>query len=159
MTNLTKPNFRRRAKIETNECGLALAANIFGDKWVLLILREAFYAVVRFEDIQNDIGIPRAILSNRLARLVDQGILVKQPYQEPKSRIRHSYHLSQKGRALAKVLIAMMEWGNEYLLKSAPKLAIVDAKSKSKLRIGLIDDNDIEVPLKLIALEPINKKT
>ncbi|MBN8649754.1 MAG: helix-turn-helix transcriptional regulator [Caulobacterales bacterium] len=158
MSNLTKSNFRRRAKVETNECGLALAANIFGDKWVLLILREAFYAVVRFEDIQKDIGIPRAILSTRLARLVDQGILIKQPYQEPKSRIRHSYHLSKKGRTLAKVLVAMMEWGNEYLLKSEPKLAIVDVKSKSPLRIGLFDKNNCEVPIKFIALEPINKK-
>ncbi len=158
MTNLTKPNLRRRARIEINECGLGLAANIFGDKWVLLILREAFYAIVRFEDIQNDIGIPRAILSSRLARLVDQGILIKQPYQEPKSRIRHSYHLSQKGRALAKVLISMMEWGNEYLLKTSPKLMIVDAKTKSALRIGLIDENNQEVPIKTIALEPNSRK-
>lgn len=157
MTNLTKANFRRRARIETNECGLALAANIFGDKWILLILREAFYSVVRFEDIKNDINIPRAILSQRLARLVDQGILTKQPYQEPKSRIRYSYHLSQKGRALAKVLISMMEWGNEYLLKTPPKLAIVDATTKSPLRIGFFDEKNKEVPLKIIALEPIKK--
>jgi DNA-binding HxlR family transcriptional regulator len=157
-TNIPKPNFRRRAKVEISECGMAQAAIVFGDKWILLILREAFYGIVRFEDIQKDLGTPRAILTNRLGRLIDLGIMSKQPYQEAGARIRHSYHLTQKGRRTAKILMAIMDWGNEFLLKHEPKMEIVDAATKLPLRLGLIDELEKEVPLKQIALEPVRTK-
>jgi len=129
MSNLAKPNLRRRARVEINECGMAQSAFVFGDKWILLIMREAFYAVVRFEDIQKDLSIPRAILTNRLGRLIDLGIMTKQPYQEAGARVRHSYHLTLKGRKAFKILAAMMEWGDEYLIQN-PKMQIVDGTTK-----------------------------
>ena len=153
MPNLNKPNLRRRAKIETNECSIAQSALIFGDKWTLLILREAFFAIVRFEDFQKDLSIPRSILTERLGRLIDIGIMTKQPYQEAGARIRHSYHLTLKGRKAFKILAALMEWGDEFLIKT-PKMQIVDATSKSHLRLGLINELGQEVPQKQIALEP-----
>lgn len=153
MSNLNKPNLRRRAKIDTHECSIAQSAIVFGDKWTLLILREAFFAIVRFEDIQKDLSIPRSVLTERLARLIDLGIMTKQPYQEAGARIRHSYHLTLKGRKSFKILAAMMEWGDEFLIKS-PKMQIVDAATKSHLRLGLINELGQEVPQKQIALEP-----
>ncbi|MBN8647488.1 MAG: helix-turn-helix transcriptional regulator [Caulobacterales bacterium] len=153
MSNLAKPNLRRRARVEINECGMAQSAFVFGDKWILLIMREAFYAVVRFEDIQKDLSIPRAILTNRLGRLIDLGIMTKQPYQEAGARVRHSYHLTLKGRKAFKILAAMMEWGDEYLIQN-PKMQIVDGTTKSHLRLGLINELGQEVPQKQIALEP-----
>ncbi len=153
MSNLAKPNLRRRARVEINECGMAQSAFVFGDKWILLIMREAFYAVVRFEDIQKDLSIPRAILTDRLGRLIDLGIMTKQPYQEAAARVRHSYHLTLKGRKAFKILAAMMEWGDEYLIPN-PKMQIVDGATKSHLRLGLINELGQEVPQKQIALEP-----
>lgn len=148
---------RRRSRIPIQDCGLGLAADIFGDRWIILILREAFYAVIRFEDIQKDISIPRSVLTARLARLVELGLLMRQPYREPNSRTRFSYHLTPKGRKAAMVLMAMMEWGNENLLNNSPKLQIIDGQSKLALRLGLIDSNGNEVPSKKVALEPIAK--
>ncbi|MEZ5955635.1 MAG: helix-turn-helix domain-containing protein [Hyphomonadaceae bacterium] len=136
MSNSGEPRITS-APIALDDCGMARASDLLGDRWTLLILREAFYGVSRFEDLRADLDAPRAALSGRLDLLVEEGVLEKRPYQEEKSRVRHEYRLSEKGRELALVLIALMQWGDKHLRDDRPPLDIVDAKTREKLTVTL----------------------
>ena len=72
----------RSAPVPRDQCGMALACDLLGDRWTMLIIREAFYGVTRFDDLRSDLGIPRGVLSSRLRGLVDRGVLETRPYRE-----------------------------------------------------------------------------
>jgi DNA-binding HxlR family transcriptional regulator len=96
-------------------CTIARAMEVLGEKWTLVVLREVFSGLRRFDDMRVRTNIPRQVLTNRLATLVERGVLRREPYQEPGSRVRHEYRLTAKGLDLYPVLIAVAEWGNRYL--------------------------------------------
>ncbi|MBW6438713.1 helix-turn-helix transcriptional regulator [Actinoplanes hulinensis] len=98
-----------------DNCTIERAMGVLGEKWTLVVLREIFTGVRRFEDMRTRTGIPRQVLTNRLAGLVENGVLRREPYQEPGARVRHEYRLTPKGFDLYPVLIALAEWGNRYL--------------------------------------------
>ena len=95
-------------------CSIKRTLDVLGERWTLLVLREAFYGVRRFDDFQRNIGCARNILSSRLAALVERGILRREPYREPGSRSRHEYRLTEKGIDLFPILIALMQWGDRW---------------------------------------------
>lgn len=99
---------------DTATCTIAAALSVLGEKWTLLVLREAFNGIRRFEDMQRRTGAPRQVLSNRLTRLVDEGILRKVPYREQGRRPRSEYKLTEKGIELFPVLAALLAWGDKY---------------------------------------------
>src|SRR5258705_1696560 len=96
-------------------CTIGRALEILGEKWSIVVLREVFMGIRRFEDLGVRTSIPRQVLTNRLATLVDHGLLRRQPYQEPGHRSRDEYRLTQKGLDLYPVLAALLEWGDRYL--------------------------------------------
>ncbi|MFF5181177.1 winged helix-turn-helix transcriptional regulator [Micromonospora sp. NPDC000316] len=96
-------------------CTIARAMEILGERWTLVVLREVFNGVRRFDDMRVRTGIPRQVLTNRLAVLVERGVLRREPYQEPGSRSRHEYRLTEMGLALWPVLVAVLGWGDRYL--------------------------------------------
>ncbi|MEU7000287.1 helix-turn-helix domain-containing protein [Nonomuraea sp. NPDC046570] len=100
-------------------CSIARTLDVVGEKWTFLVLREAFSGVRRFADMQAITGAPRQVLSARLARLVDEGLLRKVPYREPGQRQRDEYRLTEKGLDLYPLLIALMHWGDRYLADAA----------------------------------------
>jgi DNA-binding HxlR family transcriptional regulator len=95
-------------------CAVAAAVDIIGEKWTFLVLREAFSGVRRFADMQRRTQAPRQVLSDRLSRLVHEGLLRRVPYQEPGQRARHEYQLTGKGRDLYPIMVALMHWGDQY---------------------------------------------
>jgi DNA-binding HxlR family transcriptional regulator len=99
------------------DCSIAAAMEILGERWTFLILREAFYGVRRFSDMQRNLGIARNILSARLQTLVNSGIFERRLYQEEPERFE--YRLTQAGRDLYPAVIAIMKWGDEYLAEEA----------------------------------------
>jgi DNA-binding HxlR family transcriptional regulator len=99
---------------DTANCNIAAALAIVGEKWTFLVLREAFNGVRRFDDMQRRTAAPRQVLSSRLGRLVDEGILRKVPYQEPGQRPRSEYRLTEKGIELFPVIAALLAWGDKY---------------------------------------------
>src|SRR3954447_3263038 len=101
--------------LDRSRCSVAGALSVVGEKWSLLVLREAFLGVRRFADFQRILGAPRAVLTDRLEALVDQGRLRPVPYQAEGERQRHEYRLTQKGISLYPTLVALMEWGDRYL--------------------------------------------
>jgi DNA-binding HxlR family transcriptional regulator len=99
----------------TDNCTIGRTMAVLGEKWTLVVLREVFNGIRRFDDIRSHAGIPRQVLSHRLTSLVEQGILRREPYQPPGSRVRHEYRLTPKGLDLYPVLVALAGWGDRYL--------------------------------------------
>ena len=95
-------------------CAIGAAVGILGERATFLVLREAFNGVRRFDDMQRRTGMPRQVLSSRLARLVDEGLLRKVRYQQAGQRSRDEYRLTSKGLDLYPVLVALMQWGDRY---------------------------------------------
>ena len=127
--------------VDRDVCGLARAADLIGDRWTMLILREALFGVTRFDAIQNDIGCPRTILSGRLKRLVEAGVLTRRAYKEPGQRTRYQYVLTRKGVDLALPMIALMQWGEKYCLDGAPGAEIVERATGAPARVSLVNES------------------
>ncbi|MEQ9314831.1 MAG: helix-turn-helix domain-containing protein [Henriciella sp.] len=133
--------FRRRAPVPRADSALARATEEIGDRWSLLILREAFFGVMRHDDIREDLGIPRSVLTDRLTRLVARGLLEKRPYRELGDRQRFGYSLTEKGRDLALTFIALTHWSEAHVLGEPGPIEIVDQESGRSLRVALIDED------------------
>ncbi|WP_345348912.1 helix-turn-helix domain-containing protein [Actinoallomurus liliacearum] len=103
---------------EAQDCALARALELLGERWTLLIVRDAFYGVRRYGDFLAHLDIPRAVLATRLQALVDAGVLTRRPYQE--SPRRHEYVLTERGRELWPALNALGHWGGEHLSPFGP---------------------------------------
>jgi DNA-binding HxlR family transcriptional regulator len=99
----------------TDNCTIGRTMAVLGERWTFVVLREVFNGVRRFDDIRRHTGIPRQVLSNRLATLVEQDVLHREPYRDPGERARHEYKLTAKGFDLFPVLVAIAEWGDRYL--------------------------------------------
>jgi DNA-binding HxlR family transcriptional regulator len=98
-------------------CSVARTLAVIGDRWTLLVLRDAFLGVRRFEDFRRSTGIPRHRLADRLGRLVREGVLERRPYQERPARFE--YRLTPKGRDLYPVLVGLVRWGDRWLAGDA----------------------------------------
>ena len=94
------------------DCSLARALEVVGERWALLIIRDAFYGVRNFNDFRMHLDIPKAVLSERLTGLVNEGILRREP--DPTHAGRHLYQLTQTGRELWPALHALLTWGSEH---------------------------------------------
>jgi len=99
---------------DTAGCTIAAALEVVGERSTFLVLREAFNGVRRFDDMQRRTGMPRQVLSSRLARLVGDGILRKVPYREEGQRPREEYRLTDKGLDLFPLVVALLTWGDKY---------------------------------------------
>ena len=105
------------------DCSVAQCLEVVGEWWSMLIIRDAFLGVTRFEDFQRRLGISRNILQQRLTKLVDHGVLVRRPYSDHPPR--DDYKLSAKGRDLWPILTAMRQWGDTYAAPSGPPVVLV----------------------------------
>ncbi|MEO0881517.1 MAG: helix-turn-helix domain-containing protein [Pseudomonadota bacterium] len=101
------------AKPHTQACPIAGFLNLFGDAWTLLIVREAFYGATRFSEFQRNTGIARNLLTDRLASLVEHGLFERQNIGEHGTR--YAYRLTDKGRSLVPVFVAMVQWSNDHV--------------------------------------------
>ncbi len=131
---------------------MALSAEIIGDRWTLLILREAFYGVQRYDDMREDLNAPRSMLTDRLARLVEHGLLEKAPYQEPGSRTRFAYRLTSAGRDLALVFLALTQWGEVHASGKEAPVMVVDRATGRPLRVELVNEDGETAPLQQATL-------
>jgi DNA-binding HxlR family transcriptional regulator len=98
-----------------DNCTIARAMAILGEKWTVVVMREVFNGIRRFDDMRVRTGIPRQVLANRLASLVEHGLLRRAPYREPGARERYEYRLTAKGLDVYPVLITVKAWGDRYL--------------------------------------------
>ena len=108
----------RRTRFDDVACPIARTTDLIGDWWTPIIMREAFYGRRRFDEFQSSLEIPRAVLTARLKRLCDEGMLQRVEYQQ--SPPRYEYRLTDKGRAFWDVLAAMFRWGSDWMCVASP---------------------------------------
>jgi DNA-binding HxlR family transcriptional regulator len=108
--------------VDNDACSVARTLEIIGDRWSMLVLREAFLGVRRFEVMQRHLGIARNVLTDRLNRLVEHGILVRVPYSERPPR--SEYRLTEAGVELWPSIVALLQWGNRHLPNPDPAITI-----------------------------------
>jgi DNA-binding HxlR family transcriptional regulator len=99
---------------DSQVCSVARATEVVGDRWTVLVLRDLFNGVRRFDELAEHLGVARNVLTRRLAALVEHGVVAKVPYREPGRRERHEYRLTDAGRDLRPVLLALMAWGDTH---------------------------------------------
>src|SRR5207249_8142736 len=101
-------------------CSVARALSVVGDRWTLLVLRDAFLGVRRFEDFHTDLGTTRHRLADRLRKLVDHGVLERVPYADRPRRFE--YRLTEKGRDLYPVVVSLTRWGDRWIDRKSTRL-------------------------------------
>lgn len=103
-----------RAELDSSRCSVARATAVVGDSWTVLVLRDLFNGIHRFDDLAAHLRIARNVLTRRLAGLVADGIVEQVPYREPGTRTRHEYRLTAAGRDLQPVILALLAWGDAH---------------------------------------------
>ncbi|WP_448808952.1 winged helix-turn-helix transcriptional regulator [Agromyces bauzanensis] len=133
------------AQVTGQRCSIARSLEVLGLKWSLLIVREAFRGCTRFAEFRFELGIAPDVLTDRLTRLVEAGILERRPYREEGEREREEYVLTDAGRALRPVLVAITAWGDEHRPSGfGPAAIYIDRKTGSPLRLAFVDDDGVE---------------
>jgi DNA-binding HxlR family transcriptional regulator len=132
---------------ELPTCSIARSLEVLGERWTLLILRDAFSGATRFSEFRDSLGVAPDVLTARLATLVQAGAMTREPYQEPGARVRHSYHLTPRGQDLLVVLGALQQWGDEHLPREAGPTIVRRSGDGRPLHLGFVDDRGSEVEL------------
>ena len=123
---------------DSDTCSMARTLALIGDRWTLLVLRDVVNGVGRFDELCDHLGIARNILSGRLARLTEAGLVERTAYQEPGARERHAYRLTRPGRELIPILLAFMAWGDQHLAgPDGPPAVVRHAGCGAPVRVSL----------------------
>jgi DNA-binding HxlR family transcriptional regulator len=134
-------------------CSVARTWSVIGERWTMLILREAFWGATRFAQFKDALGVASDVLADRLATLVEHGVLTKEPYQEEGARTRYEYRLTPAGEELQVVLSALQQWGDEHLpWQDGPTVIRRDRRNDRPIHVGYIDDRGREVAPRNVAM-------
>ena len=140
----TSPFTHPRFQYDLENCGIKRALDVLGEKWTLLILREAIYGLRRFDDFARALKCGRGVLSSRLKTLVQANILEKRDYVEPGNRSRSEYQLTAKGRDLYPALLALSQWSERWdLPKEGPAARVADKDTKRAVSVVMTSRIDI----------------
>ena len=137
---MTDSSLVRRSPVEVCDCNLAKSFELIGDHWSLMILRSALYGVRRFDDFQAELEIPRTVLSNRLASLLEIGVMERRDYREDGQRTRVEYPLTKMGQSLSLPFMAMTAWGDKWLGDGISPLTLRSKSTGQKFSVALVDE-------------------
>ena len=127
-------------------CSIARTASILGDRWTVLVVRDLFNGVRRFDAIQQHLGIARDVLTKRLTLLVAEGLVEKRPVTVPGQRARHEYVLTPAGRDLRVVMVAIMGWGDRHRAgPEGPPMEVRHTECGAAVRAQLVCDDGHEI--------------
>ncbi|WNV88414.1 helix-turn-helix domain-containing protein [Umezawaea sp. Da 62-37] len=133
-------------KLMDSTCSIARSLGVLGERWTFLILREALTGTTRFAQFRDVLGIAPDVLTARLTTLVEYGVLTREPYQEPGSRPRDAYHLTDAGRELDVVLGALQQWGDRHLPRAeGPTVERRTRTDDRPVHVGYVDGSGHEV--------------
>jgi DNA-binding HxlR family transcriptional regulator len=128
---------------------------VLGERWTFLILRDAFMGATRFAQFRDQLGVAPDVLSDRLATLVEYGVMAREPYQEPGARARFAYRLTPAGRELQVVLSALQQWGDDHLPRAeGPSLLRRVRGTDRPVHVGYIDERGREVESDDVSIIP-----
>ncbi len=152
----------RESLRELIDCGLPQALEVMGERWSFMILRASFNGLKHFEEFLTELGIARNILSNRLAKLVEHGILKREPCEDDRRKIE--YRLTEKGFDLLPAMVALRQWGQKYGSEFVTEDPVL-VDERDRLPVGpvsmLSHDGRIldHTGLNLVKSEDIGKRT
>ncbi|MEU3979147.1 helix-turn-helix domain-containing protein [Streptomyces sp. NPDC026672] len=126
-----------RIRLEDRECPLSTTVGVVGEWWTLLILHDAFDGYTRFDQFQENLGISSSMLTTRLKTLVAEGLLERRPYQTQPTR--YSYVLTDLGRSLRPVVVALAAWGNSRLAPEDRSMILVDSVTGAEVEPVVVD--------------------
>jgi len=119
-------------------CPVARGLSVVGDRWTMLILRDCFQGIRRFEQMQERLGITRHVLSDRLKKLESAGVLHRVPYQQRPTR--HEYRLTESGKALYPVIVTLVDWANTNVpARAGSSVVLVDRETGEPIAPRLVD--------------------
>ena len=139
---------------ENLDCSVARTLEHIGERWTFMVLRDALYGVRRFDDFQASLGIARNILTKRLAKLVDAGIMRKERYQEHPPR--YEYRLTEKGRDLVPTLTSLLAWGDKWETENEPPVRLIHTTCDSVMHSrGVCSECGEEINAFNLRLDPV----
>jgi DNA-binding HxlR family transcriptional regulator len=136
--------------LDRERCSIVGALDALGDTWSVLVLRQLFFGVHRFNEIQDGLGISRSVLTDRLNRLLELGVIKTVPYQEPGHRARHEYRLTRKGVGLLPLMVALMQWGDQHVNTDEPPVALYHATTGEQVKLELRTDSGPVEPNEIV---------
>jgi DNA-binding HxlR family transcriptional regulator len=136
---------RPRFLYDLEHCSIRRALDVLGEKWTMLVLREAFYGLCRFDDFARALSCGRGVLSARLKTLTEAGILEQREYKEPDQRTRAEYRLTDKGRDLFPAILALSQWSERWTPPpDGPVARVLSRKSGRPVTVVMTDDPAVE---------------
>lgn len=132
-------------KMLDSTCSIERSLGVLGERWTFLVLREALLGTTRFAQFREALGVAPDVLTARLGTLVDYGVMTRESYQDPGSRTRDAYELTEAGRELHVVLAALQQWGDEHLPWPAGPSVLRRTRDDRPVHVGFIDDNGREI--------------
>ncbi len=127
----------RRTRFDRAYCPIARTTDLLGDWWTPLLLRELVLGKTRFAELQEELDISKAVLTQRLRRLEDEGVVERSSYQD--RPVRHDYVLTAKGLALWDVLLTMWQFGDDWLFRNGAGVELFDTSTGESVRPTVID--------------------
>lgn len=140
-------------RFSVDTCGIFKIAEILNDSWTILLLREAFYGVTKFNDFLENTGISKQILSNRLKHLIQLEIFELSIYKEVGVRERKEYLLTKKGKSLNIVLLAMLESGSNFIEADKDVVKVFKKNTDDELKLKLVDSSNQVIDLNNLELK------
>lgn len=146
----------KRSALEAGgACSIARSLGVLGQRWTLLVVREALRGSTKYSEFQEALTISSDVLAQRLEGLVTAGVLEKHPYRDSGSRERHAYHLTQAGRELGLVIAALMTWGDKHLADEAgPPALLRHRHTDQPVQLAFIDNGGKPVALEDVITIP-----
>ena len=136
------------------QCSIARSLEVLGEKWTLLVVRDALAGTTRFSQFQESLGIAKNLLADRLATLVDWEVMERRPYRADGSRERFEYVLTDSGRELVYTIGALLSWGDAHRpTELGPSRRIRDTTTDDTLRLAFVNDLGVEVPMDRVRAE------
>ena len=145
-------------KFPVDVCGIFKITEILNDRWTILLLREAFYGVTKFNDFLENTGISKQVLTDRLKHLVQLEIFELSIYKEVGIRERKEYLLTKKGKSLNIVLLAMLESGGNFIEEGKDVVKVFAKSTDEELKLKLVDSSNQVIDLKNLELKLTHSK-
>ncbi len=143
------------AQLDSATCSIARATSVLGDRWTVLVVRDVLNGVRRFDALADHLGVSRDVLSRRLTALMEAGVLERTDYREDAQRPRAEYRLTDAGRELVPVLVALLDWGDKHLARPEGAPAVVRHECGAPVRVRLVcDDGHVVEDVRTTRLEP-----
>ncbi|WP_253259449.1 winged helix-turn-helix transcriptional regulator [Subtercola boreus] len=141
--------------VKEHLCSIHRSLDLLGEKWSLLIVRNALRGQTKFSEFRDALGVPSDILTSRLATLTAAGVFERRAYREPGARERSSYHLTERGRSLKTVLVALQEWGDENTPYPGGRVSLAQkAGSTDAVLLAFVDETGARVSPDQVRLVP-----